>query len=51
MLKDPKKLTFECMLKDPKKDPLSICSRTQKITIWAYAQEPKKCPTERTKVL
>ena len=33
---------FEHMHKDPKNDPLSIRSRTQKMTLWAYAQGPKK---------
>ena len=44
----PKKWPFERMLKDPKNDPLSIRSRTQKMTLWAYAQGPKKWPFERT---
>ena len=35
-------------LKDPKIDPMSICSRTQKMTLWAYAQGPKKWTFERT---
>ena len=35
-------------IKDSKNDPLSVCSRTQKMTLWAYAQGPKKWPFECT---
>ena len=37
-VQEPIKWPFERMLKDPKNDHLSVCSRTQKITLWAYAQ-------------
>ena len=34
----PKKWPFERTLKEPKNDPLSVRSETQKMTLWAYAQ-------------
>ena len=34
----PKKWPFKDTLKDPKNDTLSVCSRTQKMTLWAHAQ-------------
>ena len=36
------------LLKEPKNDPLSVRSRTQKMTLWAYTQGPKKWPFELT---